>query len=117
MQAGTLFARKFKFQTMILEVAVLNVIPEKTMEFELAFENAQPIISSMKGYLDHQLQQCLERPNRYVLLVNWETLEDHIVGFRESPEYQRWKKLLHHFYDPFPEVEHYQLKFEKRSAI
>jgi heme-degrading monooxygenase HmoA len=117
MQCGTAFAHNSKFLTMILEVALLHVIPEKTAEFELAFENAQQIISSMEGYLDHQLQQCMERPNRYILLVNWKNLEDHVIGFRESPDYQQWKKLLHHFYDPFPEVEHYQLKFENRSVI
>jgi len=97
---------------MILEVAILNVIPEKTDEFEAGFERAQKIISSMKGYLGHQLQQNLEVPNRYILLVNWENLEDHIVGFRQSPEYQEWKKLLHHFYSPFPEVTHYALKYD-----
>ncbi len=98
---------------MILEVAVLNVIPEKTAEFELAFEKAQEIISSMKGWTSHELQQCLEVPNRYILLVQWVNLEDHTVGFRKSPEYLQWKKLLHHFYSPFPEVDHYTLKFRK----
>ncbi len=61
----------------------------------------------MHGYLEHDLQRCIERPSRYVLLVRWETLEDHTEGFRGSPEYQRWKALLHHFYDPFPTVEHF----------
>jgi len=93
---------------MILEVAILDVKPGQEIEFEAAFEDAQKIISSMHGYLSHQLQKCLENPNRYVLLVNWETLEDHTVGFRESAEYQEWRSLLHHFYDPFPSVEHYQ---------
>lgn len=92
---------------MILEVAILNVIPGKQSEFEQAFEQAQSIISGMKGYLSHELQKCLEQDNQYVLLVRWETLEDHTVGFRGSPEYQLWKALLHHFYDPFPTVEHY----------
>jgi heme-degrading monooxygenase HmoA len=49
----------------------------------------------------------LEVPNRYLLLVHWRRLEDHTVGFRGSAEYQRWRDLLHHFYDPFPTVEHY----------
>jgi len=98
---------------MILEVAVLNVIPEKTAEFESAFERAQEIISCMKGWKGHELQQCLEVPNRYILLVRWECLEDHTVGFRKSPEYLQWKNLLHHFYAPFPEVDHYTLKFSK----
>jgi heme-degrading monooxygenase HmoA len=98
---------------MILEVAVLNVIPEKTTEFEASFELAQSIISSMKGYCGHQLQQCLENSSRYLLLVQWENLEDHTIGFRGSAEYQEWKKLLHHFYSPFPMVEHYILKYGK----
>ena len=93
---------------MILEVAILDVIPGQETEFEAAFGQAQAIISSMKGYINHQLQRCLEQENRYILLVNWETLKDHTEGFRGSPEYQEWRKLLHHFYDPFPTVEHYQ---------
>ena len=94
---------------MILEVAILDVISGQETEFEAAFEKAQAIISSMKGYVNHQLQRCLETENRYILLVNWETLKDHNEGFRGSPEYQEWRKLLHHFYDPFPTVEHYRL--------
>ncbi len=93
---------------MILETAILDVIPEKTKEFETAFGEAQRIISSMKGYVSHSLKRCIEKPNRYILLVNWETLEDHTEGFRGSAEYQDWKQMLHHFYDPFPEVEHYE---------
>jgi len=93
----------------ILEVAILNVRVGFEREFEAAFAEASPIIASMPGYVSHQLQRCLETSNRYVLLVNWTTLEAHTVGFRGSPEYQRWKELLHHFYDPFPTVEHYAL--------
>jgi heme-degrading monooxygenase HmoA len=92
---------------MILEVAMLNVIPGRESDFELAFKRAKKIISSMKGFIHLELQRCLERPNTYVLLVKWETLEDHTVGFRKSPEYQEWRALLHHFYDPFPTVEHF----------
>ena len=97
---------------MILEVAVLDVKPGETSEFEAAFEKAQNIISNMNGYTSHQLQRCIENSNRYVLLVNWQTLEDHTVGFRESDEYQQWRAILHHFYDPFPTVEHYETVFE-----
>ena len=98
---------------MILEVAILDVIPDKTAEFEVGFQKAQEIISSMNGWLGHQLQQCLENPNRYILLVRWQRLEDHIIGFRESNAYPEWKKLLHHYYSPFPVVEHYSMKYEK----
>jgi heme-degrading monooxygenase HmoA len=94
---------------MILEVAILDVIPRQEKDFETTFAKASGIISSMPGYLSHELQHCMERPNRYILLVKWENLEDHTVGFRGSSEYQEWKKLLHHFYDPFPTVEHYEM--------
>ncbi|MGV3541391.1 MAG: antibiotic biosynthesis monooxygenase family protein [Rufibacter sp.] len=92
---------------MILEVAILTVIPERVQAFEASFLKAQKIISTMRGYQGHQLQKCLEVPNQYILLVHWQSLEDHTIGFRQSPEYQQWKQLLHHFYDPFPTVEHY----------
>ncbi len=77
-------------------------------EYEKAFCQASEIISSMKGYISHELQRCTEVKGRYLLLVNWETLEDHTIGFRQSAEYQEWKKQLHHFYDPFPTVEHFE---------
>lgn len=94
---------------MILEVAPLVVIPTETLSFEKDFETAAAIISSMKGYQGHQLQRCLEVPNKYILLVNWDTLEDHTIGFRQSEEYQEWKALLHKYYDPFPVVEHFEM--------
>jgi heme-degrading monooxygenase HmoA len=97
---------------LILEVAILDVKPGQEPEFEIAFEEAQKIISSMNGYVSHQLQKCIEDPNRYILLVNWQTLEDHTKGFRGSDEYQKWRAMLHHFYDPFPIVEHYGKVFE-----
>ncbi|HAT1542970.1 antibiotic biosynthesis monooxygenase family protein [Aeromonas hydrophila] len=93
---------------MILEVAHLQVIPDQAAAFELAFSQAQRIISTMPGYGGHQLQRSLTDPHRYLLLVHWQRLEDHTQGFRGSPQYQQWKALLHHFYDPFPTVEHYQ---------
>jgi heme-degrading monooxygenase HmoA len=93
---------------MILEVAILNVRPGQGAAFAAAFRQASPIIASMPGYVGHELQCCLEVRDKYVLLVRWETLEDHTVGFRGSPRYQEWKALLHHFYDPFPVVEHYE---------
>ena len=93
---------------MILEVAVLDVRPGQTADFERDFAEAQTIIASMQGYQRHVLQRCLENRDRYLLLVWWDTLEDHTEGFRGSPEYARWRALLHHYYDPFPTVEHYE---------
>jgi heme-degrading monooxygenase HmoA len=94
---------------MILEHAVLDVIEGQGQSFVDAFENAKPIISSMNGFRSVQLQRCLEVPSRFLLLVEWDRLEDHTEGFRGSAEYRRWRELLHHFYDPFPNVEHYEL--------
>ncbi|MBI5879174.1 MAG: antibiotic biosynthesis monooxygenase [Chloroflexi bacterium] len=93
---------------MILEVAILNVRPGAGPTFESAFAAAAPLIASIPGYLGHELQRCVEAENRYLLLARWETLEAHTVGFRGSPQYQEWKRALHHFYDPFPAVEHYE---------
>lgn len=92
---------------MILEIAQLQVRPGQTSEFEAAFDVAQHIISSMPGYLGHELHKCIEQDHHYMLLVRWQSVEDHEVGFRKSAQYQEWRKLLHHFYDPFPTVLHY----------
>lgn len=92
---------------MVLELAILNVLPGREREFETAFASAERFLSSSPGYRDHSLKRCVEKPSRYLLLVEWERLEDHTEGFRGSAGYQEWKSLLHHFYDPFPEVEHY----------
>ena len=94
---------------MILEHAPLDVLPGREREFEGAFAEARSIISSMRGFRSLQLHRCIETPNRYLLLVEWDALEDHTEGFRGSAEYQRWRDLLHRFYDPFPTVEHYEV--------
>jgi heme-degrading monooxygenase HmoA len=93
---------------MILEAVMLQVKQGMEEEYEEAFYKASKIISSMKGYISHELQRCMEVKGKYLLLVKWESLEDHTVGFRQSIEYQVWKEQLHHFYDPFPKVEHFE---------
>jgi heme-degrading monooxygenase HmoA len=93
---------------MVLEVARLDVKPGETAAFERAFQEASPLIAATPGYISHELKRCIETPRRYLLLVQWKTLEAHIVDFRKSDRYLEWKNLLHHFYDPFPVVEHYE---------
>ena len=93
---------------MVLEHASLKVVKGREDEFERAFIEASSIISAMNGFCSLRLERCLEDRSRYLLLVEWEKLEDHMVGFRGSAEYQRWRELLHHFYDPTPEVDHYE---------
>jgi heme-degrading monooxygenase HmoA len=106
---------------MILEVAPLQIRPGSSTEFEAAFLVAQDIIASMPGYISHELRRCVERRDEYLLLVSWQSLEAHEVGFRKSPQYQTWKRLLHHFYEPFPTVSHYELiegaAGDKRVAV
>lgn len=93
---------------MILEAVMLQVRSGFEAEFEAAFRQAGQYIAATPGYLGHELQRCVEVNSKYLLLVKWETLEAHMVEFRGSPQYQEWKKLLHHFYDPFPVVEHFE---------
>lgn len=92
---------------MVLEVAILQVRPGESHAFEAAFHEAQHIIAASAGYQRHELRRCLEARDRYLLLVWWDSLESHTRGFRESAAYERWRELLHRFYDPFPTVEHY----------
>jgi heme-degrading monooxygenase HmoA len=96
---------------MVLEHAVLEVGPGREAAFEDAFGQAQAIISNASGFRSLRLSRCLEQPNRYLLLVEWERLEDHTEGFRGSVAYQEWRRLLHHFYEPLPTVEHYEGRF------
>lgn len=98
---------------MITEQAVLTVKPGTDDAFQEAFATARPIIESMKGFRSLRILRGIETPNRYLLLVEWDSVEDHTVGFRESPEYEEWRRLLHHFYDPFPEVQHFAAIGEK----
>ena len=93
---------------MILEVAVLNVRPGQEAAFEQAMAQARPLIAASSGFGGIEVRRCVETRNRYLLLVTWEKLEDHTEGFRKSERYQEWRTLLHHFYDPFPVVEHYE---------
>jgi heme-degrading monooxygenase HmoA len=80
-------------------------------QFEAAFAQASAIIAASGGYVTHELHRCVENPDQYLLCVWWQRLEDHTVGFRGSAQYQQWRALLHHFYDPFPTVEHYTLTY------
>lgn len=92
---------------MILEHAILPVHPGEEAEFESAFERARPLISCQPGFRNLSLSRSTEPPNLYLLLVEWDSIEAHTDGFRTSNEYQDWKRLLHHFYEPFPTVEHF----------
>ena len=93
---------------MITEHALLEVVPGREHEFVTAMERAKSIIAASPGFHSLRVERCLERPNCFLLLVQWESLEDHTQGFRGSQAYDAWRAALHHFYDPFPVVEHFE---------
>jgi heme-degrading monooxygenase HmoA len=93
--------------SVILEIAVLNIRPNEEAAFEAAIKRARPLIAATPGFRTIEIHRCVEVPNRYLLLVRWEKIDDHNVGFRQSDRYHEWKKMLHHLYDPLPIVEHY----------
>jgi len=95
--------------TLILEIATINIEPGQEAKYEAAFAEAGQYISSMYGYISHELQRCVEDRNRYIVLVKWQQLQDHTVGFRESENYQKWRALIHPYFAGPPEVKHYEL--------
>ena len=93
---------------MILELADIRIHAGQNAAFEEAINRAaSTLIVSAKGAQGYKINRGIESPERYVLQIFWDTLEDHTVGFRQSAQYQQWRALLHHFYDPFPTVLHY----------
>jgi heme-degrading monooxygenase HmoA len=92
----------------ITEHALLDVVPGRELEFAEAMERAKSLIAASPGFVSLRVERCVERPSRFLLLVEWERLEDHTEGFRGSPAYEEWRAALHHFYDPFPVVEHFE---------
>jgi heme-degrading monooxygenase HmoA len=91
----------------ILEHAILDVVPGEAADYEAAVKEVLPLIAATPGFIRLEIRPCLEKPGRYLLLVEWRKLADHTVDFRNSDRYQAWKNLLHRFYSPFPLVEHF----------
>ena len=98
---------------MIVEHAIMDVIPGQEEAYEAALAEALPFISSSPGFRSLRILHGIESPSRYVLLVEWDTLEAHTEGFRGSPAFESWRALLHHFYEPFPVVEHFTIAAER----
>jgi heme-degrading monooxygenase HmoA len=93
---------------MTLEHAILDVRPGEEPAFEAALDDALPLIAGAEGFRSLRLLRCVERAGRYLLLVEWESVAHHVEGFRGSPAFTEWRRLLHHFYDPPPTVEHFE---------
>jgi heme-degrading monooxygenase HmoA len=92
----------------ITEHALLEVVPGQEDAFLESMGKAKDLIAASPGFVSLRVERCVERPACFLLLVEWERLEDHTEGFRGSAAYEEWRAALHHFYDPFPVVEHFE---------
>lgn len=92
---------------MILERAELPVMPGREDEFEAAFASVRHLPAAIEGFRSLRLVRGVESPSLYILLIEWDSIGAHEHGFRGSEEYEQWREALHHFYDPFPVVEHF----------
>jgi heme-degrading monooxygenase HmoA len=101
---------------MILEVAILSIHPHHKPQFEMAFQQAREVISSARGFISHQLHRCIETDGRYLLLVQWQSVEHHMVGFRQSSQFQQWRALLGPYFASAPAVEHYEALSQGEKA-
>jgi heme-degrading monooxygenase HmoA len=92
----------------IVEVALLSIRPGSEAQFEAVFRKAIAVPAGSKGYLRHELRRSVEAPNRYALRIEWETLEDHTVEFRNSPAFAAWRAQVGPFFESAPVVEHFK---------
>ncbi|MBB3214341.1 heme-degrading monooxygenase HmoA [Herbaspirillum sp. Sphag1AN] len=98
---------------MILELADIRINPGKQAEFDAAIQRGiAEVISKSKGYIGHKVQKGIETPERYVLMIYWETLENHMVDFRESPAFAEWRGIVGPHFASAPHVEHFNLLTE-----
>jgi quinol monooxygenase YgiN len=91
---------------MITEIAQIDIKPGLEAEFEAGVQKAAPIFRRAKGCHGMELVRSIEKPGRYRLLVRWASVENHTADFRNSPDFQEWRKLVGHCFAAPPDVEH-----------
>ena len=95
---------------MILEVADIRIPPGKNAEFEAAIARGlETVLPRTKGFLRHQVHRCIESPERYLLMIWWQTLENHTVDFRQGPLFAEWRSHIGPYLTVPPHVEHFDL--------
>ena len=95
---------------MILELADLRIHPAQNDAFEAAIERGlREVISKARGFQGHKVNRCIENPQRYILQIFWETLENHTVDFRQSDAFVQWRSIVGPFFAEAPVVEHFTL--------
>ncbi len=91
---------------MVLEIAQIDIKPGMESEFEAGVKQATPLFKRAKGCKGMELQRSVEKPGRFRLFVQWDTVENHTVDFRGSADFQEWRKLVAHCFASPPEIEH-----------
>lgn len=95
---------------MILEVADIHITPGQQAAFEeAAHRGIQTVIAPSKGFRGYQVRHSIESPERYLLLLEWDTLEDHTVGFRGSAAHAQWRSVVSAYFAQPPQVEHFTM--------
>ena len=93
---------------MIIEHALLQVKPGQGGAFVKAMKKARPLVACQPGFRSIEVRPIVGEDEQYLLRIEWDDVESHRDGFRRSPEYSRWRDLLHHFYDPMPTVSYWE---------
>jgi|NGEPerStandDraft_6_1074524.scaffolds.fasta_scaffold111878_2 heme-degrading monooxygenase HmoA len=102
---------------MVLEFADIRIHAGRNAEFEAAIQRGlETVISRSGGYRAHRVTRGIESPDRYMLMIWWETLEDHTVGFRGSPLFAEWRAIVGPFFAAPPAVEHFSLVMQSAGA-
>lgn len=95
---------------MVLEVATIRIDPAKSKDFEQAIERGvREILSKATGFLNFKIQKGVESPEKYLLMIEWNSLDDHMIGFRESPAFNEWRGIVGGFFAAPVEMEHFEL--------
>jgi heme-degrading monooxygenase HmoA len=95
---------------MILELADIRIRPGQQQEFDAAIvRGVSQVISQAKGFCGYKINKGIESPERYVLMIFWDTLENHTVDFRQSPAFQQWRAIVGPYFAAPPAVEHFTL--------
>jgi len=95
---------------MILEIAFVEVAPERHSDFEKAVKRAvSEVLSAAPGFIDFEMHKGIEQANTYTFHIHWETLEDHTVGFRESDLFKKWRAIIGEYFAKPPTVEHWNI--------
>lgn len=94
---------------MILEIATIDVIPGSEAEYITAFNRAKELLPKNSGYISHELRRCLEMPSRFLVMIKWQSLDDHMLGFRQSEDFLKWRALIGPFFNSPPDIKHYEI--------